>query len=90
MARAVAQAKISPRITFHGLRHSFASLSVMAGVPLHVVARSLGHVDQRMVERVYGHITDSYLKDEIKRGAPMFGLASDSKVVALDKKGSAR
>ena len=83
MARAVAQAKISPRITFHGLRHSFASLSVMAGVPLHVVARSLGHVDQRMVERVHGHMTDSYLKDEIKRGAPTFGLASDSKVVAL-------
>jgi len=42
------RAKINPPITFHG--HTWASLSVMAGLPLMVVAKNLGHVDTRMVE----------------------------------------
>lgn len=37
-------------ITFHGLRHTWASLAVMNGVPLLVVAKDLGHRDTRMVE----------------------------------------
>jgi integrase len=47
MRDAVERAKISPPISFHGLRHSFASLSVMAGMPLFVVSKVrvvlLGH-----------------------------------------------
>lgn len=85
MAAAVARAKISPPISFHGLRHSYASLAVMEGVPLHVLARNLGHVDDRMVQKHYGHLTDSYLRDEIRKGAPTFGFAKGSKVVALEK-----
>jgi integrase len=42
------RAKIDPPITFHGLRHTWASLSVMAGLPLMVVAKNLGHVDTRI------------------------------------------
>src|SRR5262249_40161036 len=34
MAAAVARAKIAPRISFHGLRHTYASLAIMNGVPL--------------------------------------------------------
>ena len=45
----------------------------MGGVPLHVLARNLGHVDTRMVERVYGHLEDSYVRDAIRKGAPSFG-----------------
>ncbi len=85
MAAAVARAKISPPISFHGLRHSYASLAVMEGVPLHVLARNLGHVDDRMVQKHYGHLTDSYLRDEIRKGAPTFGFAKGGKVVALGK-----
>jgi integrase len=33
MAEAVRHAKIRPAISFHGLRHTWASLSVMTGVP---------------------------------------------------------
>src|SRR5262249_48275625 len=50
---AVKRAKITPPITFHGLRHTWASLSVMNGVPLLVVAKNLGHSDTKMVERHY-------------------------------------
>src|SRR6516162_1032678 len=74
MADAVARAKIAPPITFHGLRHSWASLAVMGGVPLMVVARNLGHVDTRMVERHYGHLAQSYVADTIRAGAPKFAV----------------
>jgi integrase len=63
MAEAVARAKIEPRITFHGLRHSWASHAVMNGVPLLVVAKNLGHADSRMVEKHYGHLAPSYVAD---------------------------
>ena len=73
MAEAVQRAKIAPPISFHGLRHTWASLAVMAGMPLLVVARNLGHVDTRMVERHYGHLAPSYLADEVRKNAPKFG-----------------
>jgi integrase len=90
MAAAVKRAKISPPISFHGLRHTYASLAIMAATPLQVVATNLGHTDTRMVEKHYGHLTDSYLKDEIRKGAPTFDFPKGGKVVALDKKGAAR
>ena len=49
MLRACRRAKIDPPINFHQLRHSYASLAIMAGAPLLVVAKNLGHVDVRMV-----------------------------------------
>ena len=50
-------------------RHTWASLAVMAGVPLMVVARNMGHADTRMVERHYGHLAPSYIADAIRAGA---------------------
>jgi integrase len=72
MKVACARAKITPPINFHGLRHTWASLSVMAGVPLLVTAQNLGHLDTRMVERHYGHLAPGYIRDAIKAGAPKF------------------
>jgi integrase len=83
MVAAVARAKIGPAVSFHALRHSYASLAVMNGVPLHVVARNLGHADTRMVEKHYGHLTDSYLKEAIRKGAPTFDFAKSGKVTPL-------
>jgi integrase len=54
MAEAVSRAKIAPAISFHGLRHTWASHAVMNGVPLLVVAKNLGHSDTRMVESSAG------------------------------------
>jgi integrase len=77
------RAKLTPAITFHGLRHTWASLAVMAGMPLLVVASNLGHADTRMVERVYGHLTRDYIDQAIHAHAPRFGFKSSKKVVAL-------
>jgi integrase len=78
-----AAARIKPRITFHGLRHTWASLSIMAGAPLLVVARNLGHADTRMVERHYGHLAPSFIADAIRENAPRFGKVHDRKIVPL-------
>jgi integrase len=83
MAAANTQAKITPPITFHGLRHTWASLSVMNAVPLMIVARNLGHASTGMVEKHYGHLAPSYITDAIRAGAPRFGIKLDKKVVAL-------
>jgi integrase len=83
MAEAVERARIRPGISFHGLRHTWASLSVMAGVPPMVVAKNLGHTDTRMVEKHYGHLSPSYVADAIRAGAPTFGFKPDRKTVAF-------
>jgi integrase len=74
MLDACKNAKIEPRVSFHILRHTWASLAVMAGMPLMVVARNLGHVDTKMVERVYGHLTQTFIVRAVREHAPSFGF----------------
>jgi integrase len=83
MAEACARAKISPAIGFHGLRHTYASLSVMNGVPLIVIAQNLGHAGTAMVEKHYGHLAPSFIADAIRKGAPKFGFKTNKKIVPL-------
>lgn len=44
-------------ITMAGMRHTFASNSLMAGISEFLVGRWLGHRDGRMVSKHYGHLT---------------------------------
>ncbi len=46
-----------PRITPHGLRHTCATLLILAGVPLKVVSERLGHASVAITADVYGHVT---------------------------------
>ena len=78
MYEACKRAHISPAIPFHSLRHTWASLSVMAGMPFMVVARNLGHVDLRMVQEHYGHLASDFVADAIRAHAPTFGLSFHS------------
>jgi len=55
----------------------------MNGVPMVVVAQNLGHADTRMVERHYGHLTRSFVRDAIRAGAPTFGTVAPSNVRRL-------
>ncbi|MET4254049.1 site-specific integrase [Bradyrhizobium sp. LA6.7] len=68
-------AKIAPT-NFHALRHTWASHCIMAGVPLMVVAKNLGHSTTRMVEKHYGHLAPSFVADAIRAGAPRFTTSS--------------
>jgi integrase len=83
MADACRIAKIKPRISFHGLRHTWASNAVMNGVPLLVVAKNLGHKDTRMVEKHYGHLAPSYVREAIRKNAPTFGFRVRGNVAEL-------
>jgi integrase len=80
MKEACEHAKIKPAISFHITRHTWASLAVMAGVPLMVVAKNLGHVDTRMVEKHYGHLAPSFIADAIRAGAPRYGAKAEKRV----------
>jgi len=80
MSEACARAKIEPPANFHALRHTWASHSVMAGAPLLVVAKNLGHADTRMVEKHYGHLSESYVAEAIRKAAPRFGITDDQSV----------
>jgi integrase len=84
MAEACANGKIKPAISFHILRHTWASLAVMNGTPLLVVAKNLGHTDTRMVEKHYGHLAPSFIADAIRAGAPRYRVKDEKrKVVPL-------
>jgi integrase len=62
---AYAEAGLMP-VTFHGLRHTYASRLAMKGVPLAVIAAQLGHSDTRMVEKHYGHLAPNYVADTVR------------------------
>jgi integrase len=83
MLLACERARIEPPIGFHGLRHTWASLAVMAGMPLLVVAKNLGHTSTKMVEAHYGHLSPGYVSDAIRKHAPRFGVEVDRKVATL-------
>lgn len=53
------------RITWHVLRHTFASQLAMKGVPLHVVQTLLGHASVTTTIR-YAHVTPSALRPAIE------------------------
>lgn len=49
-------------VTFHTLRHTFASWLVMSGVDLYTVAKLLGHSGIKLVEETYGHLSPDHLR----------------------------
>jgi integrase len=82
MRKAYTAAGLEP-LTFHELRHTYASALINRGVPLVFVAQQLGHADTRMVEEHYGHLCESAKRDAIRMSAPRIF----SKVSALENCG---
>lgn len=56
-ARLMREAEV-PRIKFHGLRHTCATLLLNAGEPVHNVSKRLGHKSVMMTMEVYAHLLD--------------------------------
>ena len=47
-----------PPITFHGLRHTFASMANSARVPRSQISRAMGHSSPNITQRIYTHLFD--------------------------------
>jgi integrase len=55
------------RITFHGLRHTCATLLLQAEAPIHVVSERLGHRAIGITLEIYAHVLPSMQKDAADR-----------------------
>ena len=47
-----------PRVTLHGLRHSFATVASFQGVPLFDIGKALGHSTPATTGKIYTHLVD--------------------------------
>jgi integrase len=59
MAAACGQARISPAINFHILRHTFATRALRNGANMHYVSNQLGHKNIRTTQKHYAHVIPS-------------------------------
>jgi integrase len=73
MAETCAKAGVEPA-GFHILRHTYGSTLAMAGIPLAVIAESLGHADERITRKHYAHLSPSYVRDSVRAGLGRLGL----------------
>ena len=60
-----------PRIRFHDLRHTFATLALQAGVPLKVVSDILGHANISITGDTYSHVNPAMQEDATSRVAAL-------------------
>lgn len=67
-----------PRIRFHDLRHSAATLLFAQGVHPKTVMEILGHSDLNTTMRIYGHVLDQMKRDAASKIDNLFGVATSS------------
>ena len=82
MKEACAKAELEP-VSFHELRHTYASMLVNRGCLLAVVAQQLGHSDTRMVEKHYAHLAPNTVRDEVLKAMPRLGILEPTKISKL-------
>ncbi len=73
LKEACTQARISPAIGFHELRHTYASLLAQRGADLLTISKLLGHADTRITSRHYAHLCDKTLANAVEALLPAFG-----------------
>jgi len=47
-----------PKLTLHGLRHTFATVASAQGAPLFDISKALGHATPAITGKIYTHLTD--------------------------------
>jgi integrase len=85
---ASSRAKLEPTVTFHILRHTYASALAMKGVSMRVIADQLGHADTRMTEKHYAHLAPSHVADVIRAALPGLGIMGPSNVAPMRRAGA--
>jgi site-specific recombinase XerD len=82
LREACEHAKITPAISYHILRHTYASRLVMRGVPMSVVAQQIGD-SEAITAKHYAHLAPSYVADMVRQALTPIGVATDSNVTAM-------
>jgi integrase/recombinase XerC len=72
LKRACVRAGVKP-FTPHQLRHFVATESLKDGAKLDVVSRILGHADAGITSRIYRHVGEEEMREEVERHAPLNG-----------------
>ena len=60
-------AGLGPKLTFHGLRHTYASQLLESGASLLSVSQQLGHANTQTVSTTYGHLTSLTVANDIEQ-----------------------
>jgi integrase len=56
-----------PKIRIHDIRHTYASLLLQAGAPIHYVKDQLGHSSISITVDLYGHCQPGINRDAVNR-----------------------
>lgn len=75
-------AKITPAISFHELRHTYASTLAQLGIDLLTISKLLGHADTRITSRHYAHLSNGTLRAAVSK-LPGFGHEPEEKVRSI-------
>ena len=60
-----------PRISLHGLRHTWATLALTAGIDIKIVTERLDHSSTHITREIYTHVTPPMQSDAAERVAAM-------------------
>ena len=82
LAEACVAAKITPAISFHIIRHTFASRLAMAGESMQVIAAAMGN-SEAICAKHYAHLAPSHVADRVRAGFGTLGIVPETNVVAL-------
>ena len=56
-----------PEVVFHDLRHSYATIALQNGMDYKTLSNNLGHATVAFTMDVYGHISDTMMKESAAR-----------------------
>lgn len=78
-----------PKIRFHDLRHSAATILHEAGVPSQVIRKMLGHASVRTTEEIYSHSTRDGERTAAEKVQELFGKENERVAVTVAVKKAA-
>jgi integrase len=81
----VVKASGLPKVSFHGLRHSYASISLRAGTPLKVVSEMLGHATTAITADLYTHVLGNLKAEAADRLDAIFDEAEKRRAAGADQ-----
>jgi integrase len=61
-----------PELTLHGLRHTWATLALQAGIDIKIVSERLDHSSTHITREIYTHVTPPMQTDAAERVALLF------------------